>query len=79
MFCGNCGREISDQAKFCPGCGQPVEQEPAVQGPVITGEQETTYQEPVSYTSDPYQTPEAGTGSAYTGPEMGYEDPMNGG
>ena len=79
MFCGNCGREISDQAKFCPGCGQPVEQEPAVQEPVITGEQETTYQEPVSYTSDPYQTPEAGTGSAYTGPEMGYEDPMNGG
>ena len=24
MFCQNCGREISDQAKFCNYCGAPV-------------------------------------------------------
>ena len=21
MFCGNCGRQIADNAKFCGGCG----------------------------------------------------------
>ena len=21
-YCGNCGRELSDEAKFCPNCGQ---------------------------------------------------------
>jgi hypothetical protein len=24
MFCQNCGKEISDQAAACPGCGHPV-------------------------------------------------------
>jgi TM2 domain-containing membrane protein YozV len=24
MYCQKCGKEISDQASFCPGCGQPV-------------------------------------------------------
>lgn len=24
MFCGNCGKEISDSAKFCPNCGSAV-------------------------------------------------------
>lgn len=24
MFCKNCGKEISDEAKACPGCGQPM-------------------------------------------------------
>ena len=24
MFCKNCGKEISDEAQACPGCGQPV-------------------------------------------------------
>jgi TM2 domain-containing membrane protein YozV len=24
MFCQNCGKEISDQATACPGCGHPV-------------------------------------------------------
>jgi TM2 domain-containing membrane protein YozV len=24
MFCQNCGKEISDQAPSCPGCGHPV-------------------------------------------------------
>lgn len=26
MFCRNCGKEIADQAKFCPGCGAAVGQ-----------------------------------------------------
>jgi RNA polymerase subunit RPABC4/transcription elongation factor Spt4 len=25
MFCGSCGREINDGAKFCPGCGAAVQ------------------------------------------------------
>ncbi len=24
MFCENCGKEVSEQAKACPNCGQPV-------------------------------------------------------
>jgi TM2 domain-containing membrane protein YozV len=24
MFCQNCGKELSNQASFCPGCGHPV-------------------------------------------------------
>lgn len=24
MFCGNCGKQIAEGAKFCAGCGQPV-------------------------------------------------------
>ncbi len=24
MYCQNCGKEISDQATFCPSCGHPV-------------------------------------------------------
>ena len=24
MFCKNCGKELSNQAKMCPGCGQPM-------------------------------------------------------
>ena len=24
MFCQNCGKEISDQATFCPSCGHPA-------------------------------------------------------
>jgi hypothetical protein len=24
MFCQNCGKEISDQAAFCPNCGHPA-------------------------------------------------------
>ena len=26
MFCQKCGKEIPDTAKFCTGCGNPVEQ-----------------------------------------------------
>jgi TM2 domain-containing membrane protein YozV len=24
MYCVNCGKEISDQARYCPNCGQPA-------------------------------------------------------
>lgn len=27
MFCGNCGKQLSDTASFCPACGTPVEKE----------------------------------------------------
>ena len=31
MFCGKCGSQISDEAKFCPACGAPCGQQPQVQ------------------------------------------------
>lgn len=24
MFCGNCGTELTEDAKFCPNCGAPA-------------------------------------------------------
>lgn len=26
MFCSNCGKEITDNSKFCPNCGSVVNQ-----------------------------------------------------
>jgi TM2 domain-containing membrane protein YozV len=26
MFCPNCGKQVSDQAVSCPGCGHPLKQ-----------------------------------------------------
>ncbi|HIW15158.1 MAG TPA: zinc-ribbon domain-containing protein [Firmicutes bacterium] len=83
MFCGNCGREISDQAKFCPGCGQPVKQEPVtepvMQEPVTPQDQAPTYPGPDSYGADPYQAPGVGEeGSPYSEPDPGYTDPGDG-
>ncbi len=34
MFCKNCGKELSDSAKFCNGCGTPTDAQPSVQPPV---------------------------------------------
>ncbi len=31
MFCTNCGKELSDTAKFCTGCGTKVEAKPVVE------------------------------------------------
>lgn len=35
MYCGNCGKEIEDDAAFCPECGSRVEatQKTKVKGP----------------------------------------------
>lgn len=27
IYCKECGKEISDQAKYCPYCGQPSEEQ----------------------------------------------------
>lgn len=24
MFCTNCGKQVADEAKFCPNCGNPI-------------------------------------------------------
>lgn len=33
MFCRNCGKEVADGVKFCPGCGTPMGQAPAGPAP----------------------------------------------
>ena len=36
MFCGNCGKELNDTAKFCPDCGTPVEKQEGAQNLAAT-------------------------------------------
>ncbi|MCI8326604.1 MAG: VWA domain-containing protein [Lachnospiraceae bacterium] len=37
MYCGNCGRKLSEEAKFCPGCGEKVipDQENPIAEPAV--------------------------------------------
>lgn len=39
MFCKNCGNEMSDQAKFCPRCGAPVNGVVSSKGKKVTSKQ----------------------------------------
>lgn len=41
MFCGKCGSQISDGAKFCHVCGAPMQQSAPAAAPVKTGAQKT--------------------------------------
>ncbi len=34
MYCKNCGKEINDEARFCPYCGKDVEEKKVVAQPV---------------------------------------------
>ena len=47
MFCGNCGKKLSDTASFCPECGTPVESEQnktqsVVEAPIVESVPEST-------------------------------------
>ena len=54
-FCGKCGNQLAEGAKFCPVCGNPVQQPSPVQRNVFqqndfpeypaTGTQRTAYTE----------------------------------
>lgn len=48
MFCSKCGKQLPDNAKFCPGCGSPIEPIP-----VPVAEEPT----PVPVTEEPIPTP----------------------
>lgn len=45
-FCGNCGEQVKDGAKFCPSCGRIVGADSAQQG-----QQSASYQPPVMQAS----------------------------
>lgn len=51
-FCGNCGAQIQDHVKFCPGCGQqvgavPVQMTEAARAPAIGAQDSSIYTPPV--------------------------------
>lgn len=50
MFCKNCGKQLPDDAKFCSGCGTPVN------SPIPPQQAEPPAQPPV----EPFQIPQAG-------------------
>jgi hypothetical protein len=45
--CTNCGRSLSDVARFCPGCGMAVQQAPVEQAPAAVSEAEVSAAEPL--------------------------------
>lgn len=77
MYCGKCGTELSENAVFCPGCGERVNREPAqdsaqssYQAPEYQAAPQSDYQAP-NYQSAPqssYQAP------GYQSP--GYQPPV---
>ena len=56
MFCGHCGSEVKDGARFCPGCGAPV-----AAGAAAAAQPQQAYQQPQQqyaqpqYAQQPYQ------------------------
>ncbi|MDD5748115.1 MAG: zinc ribbon domain-containing protein [Actinomycetota bacterium] len=36
MYCPNCGKEVSEEKRFCPGCGAPLQAAPSTQVPEKT-------------------------------------------
>lgn len=62
MFCGKCGKQLPDTAKFCSGCGNPVgapqEEEPvAVQPEEVAAPQETATQPVAQPVAPKVETP----------------------
>jgi len=49
MFCKNCGKEISENARFCPHCGSGIQSEPVIPA------QSAPYEAPVE--TMPYEAP----------------------
>jgi tetratricopeptide (TPR) repeat protein len=58
MFCSNCGKEIKEGAKFCPGCGHPVAMQAASQ-PVVQQEPQfrNTVQQPAQPKAEASRVP----------------------
>ena len=46
MFCANCGKEMDDNAKFCPSCGMDATGETVSKQPEAKSETPPTYSEP---------------------------------
>lgn len=55
MFCSNCGKEVPNDAVFCPECGTEV-RKPAPQ-PIVISEPVVSVPEPVPDAPEPKQTP----------------------
>ena len=56
IFCGNCGAQVPDGVKFCPGCGQAVgEAQSAPAQPVYQAPPQPEYQQ--QYQQPVYQAP----------------------
>lgn len=78
MFCPACGRQLSDDARFCPGCGSPVTPAspettpgpPAADGPVCP-EAAPTPQAPQPAQPMPQPTPQPPTFEATNGTAQG--------
>ncbi len=68
MFCTNCGKELADNAKFCPSCGTPVAQ------PEAPKEQDTP-PEPIQFPGAGSPAPESAAPEA---PVFGGADPVEG-
>lgn len=46
MYCSKCGRQVDDQAKFCPGCGAPMTAQSVNKAGNETAEQDDFFAKP---------------------------------
>ena len=53
MFCENCGKQLSDDARFCSSCGRPT-------GTTQAQPQPTPYQQPQQHYQQPQYQPQSG-------------------
>lgn len=67
MFCGNCGKPLSEGASFCPECGTPVKE---IETENVNVEETTTSQPQSDPTPQPGPTPQPNNqfGQAYQTP-----------
>jgi uncharacterized membrane protein len=56
-FCGQCGTQIQDDARFCPVCGTVQGQQAAVQSAPPEQSQQGSYQQYQQASQQPYQQP----------------------
>ena len=69
MYCAKCGKEMDDNAKFCPSCGAGTsgettsnQQPPEQEQPPVQPQQQQTYSQPAASTVQPAAEPGSGLG-----------------
>ena len=72
-YCSNCGQQVSDDVRFCPSCGTPLEAGPAPQNPGYGAAAPNQGQQPPLINPQAYPGNTGGTGPYQTGGPASYQ------